>query len=65
MTWLYIPPQALTPAARKACSAYRSALALAESTSDVPQYPRLTMLRHDATLTVPLSNAKRDRRCAV
>ena len=27
MTWLYLLPQALTPAARKACSAYRSAAA--------------------------------------
>ena len=34
MTWLYIPPQALAPAARQACSAYRSAQVA--STSDVP-----------------------------
>ena len=35
MTWLYIPPRALTPAARRVCSAYRSAPAPAASTSDL------------------------------
>ena len=35
MTWLYIPPRALTPAARRACSAYRSAPAPAGSTPDL------------------------------
>ena len=35
MTWLYIPRRALTPAARRACSAYRSAPAPAASTSDL------------------------------
>ncbi len=37
MTWLYIPPRALTPAARRACSACRSAPAPAPaaSTSDL------------------------------
>ena len=35
MTWLYLPPRALTPAARRVCSAYRSAQAPAASTSDL------------------------------
>ena len=35
MTWLYIPPRALTPAAGRICSAYRSAPAPEASTSDL------------------------------
>ena len=35
MTWLYIPPRALTPAGREACSAFRSAPAPEGSTSDL------------------------------
>ncbi len=35
MTWLFIPPQALTPAAQEACSAYRCAPAPEDSTSDL------------------------------
>ena len=35
MTWLYLPSQALTPAARRACSAYRSVPAPEASTSDL------------------------------
>ena len=33
MTWLYLPPQTLTPAAGRLCSAYRSAPAPEASTS--------------------------------
>ena len=35
MTWLYLPSQALTPAAQRACSAYRFAPVPAASTSDL------------------------------
>ena len=58
MTWLYLPPQALTSAAGRVCSAYRSAPAPAASTWDL-RWPNPDTVLWVTSSGTPLALEKR------